>query len=162
MEPESQPIARSTSEPVSGRDVRTSFAIASRFYKWRVPYPANLFESACRLLKLDRDSAVLDVCCGSGDLAVGFANHVGRVAGLDFSERMLALAPRHERVDYIRHDINTLPVPEILQQVRFDCFAIGRAIHWIDEGALAQVTEQNLKREGCILICGSGFSDKTK
>ena len=75
---------------------------------------------------------------------------------------MLALAPRHERVDYIRHDINTLPVPEILQQVRFDCFAIGRAIHWIDEGALAQVTEQNLKREGCILICGSGFSDKTK
>src|SRR5437879_12916444 len=37
---------------------------------------------------------VLDVCCGTGDLALAAAGAGGRVTGLDFSERMLARARR--------------------------------------------------------------------
>jgi demethylmenaquinone methyltransferase / 2-methoxy-6-polyprenyl-1,4-benzoquinol methylase len=38
--------------------------------------------------------AVLDVCCGSGDLAVAARAAGGRVTGVDFSERMLERARR--------------------------------------------------------------------
>ena len=34
----------------------------------------------------------LDLCCGTGDLALGLVQHGAQVAGLDFSERMLAMA----------------------------------------------------------------------
>src|SRR5512137_2547051 len=34
----------------------------------------------------------LDVCCGTGDLALGLARRGARVTGLDFNEQMLAVA----------------------------------------------------------------------
>ncbi|MGE0667386.1 MAG: class I SAM-dependent methyltransferase [Sphingomonadales bacterium] len=144
--------------PTPDRDLRASFDIAARFYKWRVPYPANLFKGACDYLGLDRNASILDICCGAGELAAGFADMVGRVAAIDFSEQMLALAPRHERIEYIRHDINgETPLPDSLRDTAFGCFAIGRAIHWVAEANLARAAERNLKPDGCILICGSGF-----
>ena len=36
----------------------------------------------------------LDLCCGTGDLALGLARHGAQVTGLDFSERMLDRATR--------------------------------------------------------------------
>jgi len=36
--------------------------------------------------------AVLDACCGTGDLAIAAARVGGRITGLDFSERMLERA----------------------------------------------------------------------
>jgi demethylmenaquinone methyltransferase/2-methoxy-6-polyprenyl-1,4-benzoquinol methylase len=38
----------------------------------------------------------LDVCCGTGDLALALARHRARVAALDFSEQMLDAAQRRE------------------------------------------------------------------
>src|ERR1035437_4819955 len=42
-----------------------------------------------------RQSA-LDLCCGTGDLALALARRGARVAGLDFSEQMLATAARRQ------------------------------------------------------------------
>ena len=50
-----------------------------------------------RVVELARPEAgqrALDVCCGTGDLALGLAQRGARVTGLDFSERMLAIAER--------------------------------------------------------------------
>src|SRR5664279_268456 len=38
----------------------------------------------------------LDLCCGTGDLALALAGHGARVAALDFSEQMLNAAQRRE------------------------------------------------------------------
>lgn len=150
------------SELETQRDIQSSFDIAARFYKWRVNYPPSIFEKACRRLRLDHSSAVLDICCGAGELASGFAERVGRVVGVDFSERMLALAPPHDRIEYLHHDINgDPPLPDALRDAAFDCFAIGRAIHWIDGDKLALAADRNLKPDGSILICGSGFQKDT-
>ena len=35
---------------------------------------------------------VLDLCCGTGDVALGLSARGGRVVGLDFSQAMLAIA----------------------------------------------------------------------
>ena len=58
------------------------------------------------------DSA-LDVCCGTGDLAVALDRRVGpsgRVVGIDFAEQMLQVARRKsDRIEWMRGDALALP-----------------------------------------------------
>jgi demethylmenaquinone methyltransferase / 2-methoxy-6-polyprenyl-1,4-benzoquinol methylase len=56
-------------------------------------------ERAAARAEVGSGDRVLDVCCGTGDLAFALARLVGpdgRVVGCDFSERMLELARRKE------------------------------------------------------------------
>jgi demethylmenaquinone methyltransferase/2-methoxy-6-polyprenyl-1,4-benzoquinol methylase len=54
--------------------------------------------------------AVLDACCGTGDLAIACARAGGRVTGLDFSERMLERARRKApELEWIEGDLLALP-----------------------------------------------------
>lgn len=61
------------------------------------------------------DSA-LDVCCGTGDLAIELRRRVGpsgRVVGIDFAERMLAIARRKSpAVEWMAGDALELPFEE--------------------------------------------------
>jgi len=62
---------------------------------------------------LEPGDAALDVCCGTGDLALELLDTVstrGRVVGLDFSEAMLAAARRKSsQVEWVRGDALALP-----------------------------------------------------
>jgi demethylmenaquinone methyltransferase / 2-methoxy-6-polyprenyl-1,4-benzoquinol methylase len=57
--------------------------------------------------------AVLDVCCGTGDLAIELLDAVstrGRVVGLDFSQAMLDAARRKSsQIEWVRGDALALP-----------------------------------------------------
>ncbi|MEB3160610.1 MAG: bifunctional demethylmenaquinone methyltransferase/2-methoxy-6-polyprenyl-1,4-benzoquinol methylase UbiE [Synechocystis sp.] len=51
---------------------------------------------------------LLDVCCGSGDLALQGAKRVGvkgSVVGLDFCEELLAIAAQRQQESYARYDV---------------------------------------------------------
>jgi demethylmenaquinone methyltransferase/2-methoxy-6-polyprenyl-1,4-benzoquinol methylase len=73
---------------VAGRyDALNSVMTAGLHHRWR--------ERAAARAELAPGDAALDVCCGTGDLALELARHVrpaGRVVGCDFSEPMLDLA----------------------------------------------------------------------
>lgn len=63
-----------------------------------------------------RSDRVLDVACGTGDLARAFAGRAGAVVGLDFAEKMLALAAARTedhaagaRLTWCRADAMRLP-----------------------------------------------------
>jgi demethylmenaquinone methyltransferase / 2-methoxy-6-polyprenyl-1,4-benzoquinol methylase len=57
--------------------------------------------------------AALDVACGTGQLTVELSDRVGpggRVVGLDFSERMLAVARAdHPSIEWVQGDATSLP-----------------------------------------------------
>ena len=56
---------------------------------------------------------VLDVCCGTGDLALAAARAGGRVTGVDFSAEMLARAERKApEFDWVQADAAALPFPD--------------------------------------------------
>jgi hypothetical protein len=37
----------------------------------------------------------------------------------------------------------------------FDLVTVGRALHWLDRGAVLQVLERIVSGRGCVLICGA-------
>jgi demethylmenaquinone methyltransferase/2-methoxy-6-polyprenyl-1,4-benzoquinol methylase len=69
--------------------------------------------------------AVLDACCGTGDLAIACARAGGKVTGLDFSERMLARARRKApAIEWVQGDLLALPFPD----ASFDAATVGFGI----------------------------------
>jgi ubiquinone/menaquinone biosynthesis methyltransferase len=64
------------------------------------------------LTKIRPGTPVLDVCCGTGDLAFGLAAQGARVIGCDFSRRMLAVAQGRatEGSHFVQGDALVLPV----------------------------------------------------
>ncbi len=74
---------------------------------------------ACQKLQLPAGGAVLDICTGTGDLIdllLPLVGPTGQVEGLDFSEKMLAVArhrlARHPNVTLVQGDALALPYPD--------------------------------------------------
>jgi demethylmenaquinone methyltransferase/2-methoxy-6-polyprenyl-1,4-benzoquinol methylase len=73
---------------------------------------------------------VLDVCCGTGDLALADHEAGGNVTGLDFSERMLARARRKsDAIEWVRGDATELPFPEDT----FDAVTVGFGVRNLED-----------------------------
>lgn len=69
---------------------------------------------AIRALALPEGAPVLDLCCGTGDLAFAFAADGAEVTGADFTHPMLAVAQerkanRSHRIPWVQADAQALP-----------------------------------------------------
>jgi demethylmenaquinone methyltransferase / 2-methoxy-6-polyprenyl-1,4-benzoquinol methylase len=108
---------------VAGRyDALNSLMTAGLHHRWR--------ERAAAQAQLGPGDSALDVCCGTGDLALELAGHVapgGHVVGCDFSEPMLDLAREKaaERgADGVRFEwADALQLP--YDGERFDAVTVG-------------------------------------
>jgi demethylmenaquinone methyltransferase/2-methoxy-6-polyprenyl-1,4-benzoquinol methylase len=94
--------------------------------------------------------AVLDACCGTGDLALAAERSGGRVTGLDFSERMLGRArEKSQTVEWVLGDATALPFPD----ASFDAATVGFGIRNVPdlEAGLAELAR--VLRPGGRLAC---------
>lgn len=98
--------------------------------------------AAVRAARLQPDDAVLDVACGTGDLAIAFARAgAGQVVGVDFTPEMLEVARERTRaaqgpeaaIDWRRGDAMALDIPE----ASFDVVSIAFGIRNVVEPARA-------------------------
>jgi demethylmenaquinone methyltransferase / 2-methoxy-6-polyprenyl-1,4-benzoquinol methylase len=82
--------------------------------------------------------AVLDACCGTGDLAIAAERAGGRVTGLDFSERMLVRARgKSDSIEWVLGDVMALPFDD----ASFDAVTVGFGIRNVPdlEAGLAEL-----------------------
>jgi demethylmenaquinone methyltransferase / 2-methoxy-6-polyprenyl-1,4-benzoquinol methylase len=103
-------------------DLMNSAMTAGLHHQWR--------RRAADRAELDLGDAALDVCCGTGDLAIELRRRVGpsgRVVGVDFSEPMLDLARAKAaaagmaEIEWESADALHLPQPD----ESFDAVAVG-------------------------------------
>lgn len=112
-----------------------AFATASR------QFVAALLDAACVGAGMD----VLDVCCGPGIVAGAAAARGARVAGLDFSTEMLAIArARLPGIRFEHGDAEAMPFPD----ASFDAVASNFGIHHVPRPVLALREARRLLRPG--------------
>jgi demethylmenaquinone methyltransferase / 2-methoxy-6-polyprenyl-1,4-benzoquinol methylase len=123
---------------IAGRyDLMNSVMSAGLHHRWRA--------RAADLAQLRPGQGALDVCCGTGDLALELKRRVGRpgnVVGLDFSEPMLELAREKSRrlgIEVSYRPGNALSLP--FEDGSFDAATVGFGIRNVVDlrGGLAEM-----------------------
>lgn len=127
-------------------------------YRYRAPYAEALFERLAERLPLSSDMQVLDLCCGSGQLASSLARRVAKVVAVDGAQGMIDAATAHPGIRYVCHDINQLPLPAVVADANYQHLFLGRAIPYVRSPALAILIERCLQPGGAIVVCGAGFN----
>jgi len=128
------------------------FETAAEFYRFREPYPPPLFTTVAGKLALAPQTRMLDVACGPGNLAIGFAPFVGSITAIDIEPEMLRLARQHaSQIRFLQTPIEELDA----EPSSFDFVTIGRALHWLPREATLAVFERILAPNGRIAICAA-------
>jgi SAM-dependent methyltransferase len=130
------------------------------FYRYREPYPPAFFETVADRLVLTKRTRLLDVGCGPGILAIGFAPFVGSCTAIDPEPAMLraaqaAAAEATLDITFIQTGIEDLDCAD----GSLDLITIGRALHWFPRDAALAVLERIVAPGGRIAICGSADTD---
>jgi SAM-dependent methyltransferase len=125
------------------------------YSRYREPYPPSFFAAVSRGLALTGRERLLDVGCGPGSLAIGFAPYVGYVEGIDPEPAMLAAARLAAETAQASVVLKHSRIEEFSSQIPFDMVTIGRALHWLGRDAALAVLENVVSEEGRVLICGS-------
>jgi demethylmenaquinone methyltransferase/2-methoxy-6-polyprenyl-1,4-benzoquinol methylase len=96
-----------------------------------------------------RGALVLDVCCGTGDLALEFANAGARVVGSDFAAPMLAIANKKvaragARIAFLAGDALSLP----FRDETFDVVSVAFGIRNVENLAAGLAELRRVLRNG--------------
>ena len=110
-------------------------------------------EAAVRAARLEPGDAALDVCCGTGDLAIELRRVVGpggRVVGLDFSEQMLDVArAKSAAVEWMQGDALELPFAD----GEFAAATVGWGVRNLADRELGFREMARVVRPGGRIVC---------
>ena len=126
----------------------------ARAYHTRPPYPAELFERLLSLLPPGAD-AVLDLGCGTGDVALGLRGRVARIDAVDPSAAMLEVAAtRHlsgrDGLQWIQSAAESFR-----PTARYGLVVAAESLHWMDwEAVFAWLPDALLPGASLALVSG--------
>jgi SAM-dependent methyltransferase len=117
---------------------------AADYAKFRPRYPQELFDYLGRIAP-SRQLA-WDCGTGNGQAAVGLASVFHRVIATDASEKQIANAQPHERVEY-----RVAPAEASgIKAATLDLIMVAQALHWFDLDRFYAEVRRVLKRNGAL------------
>jgi SAM-dependent methyltransferase len=116
------------------------FTGAAQFYKYRAPYPAELFDKIRATFGLNGTGRLLDVGCGPGNVCLGLHKDFAEVVALDVNAEMLEQL-RQNAADAGTTNLRWLqqPAEEIGPELgTFKLVTFGRSFHWMQREVVLQ------------------------
>jgi len=100
-------------------------------YHLRPPYPEEVFDILVDLIT-DEPRTVLDVGCGSGDIARRLVHRVERVDAVDFSQPMIEKGKHLPNGDHPNLNWIYGPVEEVSLFPPYALVTAGQSLHWME------------------------------
>jgi len=128
---------------------------AQHYVQGRLDYPPELIERVVSLTGLGGHHRVLDLGCGPGFLAAGFAPYVSEVVGMDPEPAMLEQAANYAAARGARVKLIQGSSYDLGDHLgRFQLVTIGRAFHWMDRSATLDALARAIAVDGVVALFG--------
>lgn len=132
------------------------FASTVEFYaRFREPYLPDFFTAIAENIKLQGREHLLDVGCGPGLLAIGFAPLVARVTALDPESAMLTAARKAAAEAGLAISFHLSKLEEFESNEKYDVVVLGRSLHWLEREATLGILDRIVSESGHILVCAA-------
>lgn len=138
------------------------FAGTAYYYaRYRPPYPAGLFTSLAAAYGLEHGTQVLDLGCGTGQLALPLARAGYTVWAMDPDPDMIAEGVRaqaraeHGNVRWIlgrAEDLRSVGLPRMRLAV------MGASFHWMDRDLVLKTLDQVIEPDGGVALVSGAAS----
>jgi ubiquinone/menaquinone biosynthesis C-methylase UbiE len=142
---------------------RELFDSAVAYYaRYRSGYPADRLDALAAAVGLDGSQVVLDIGCGTGQVAIPLAPHAGRVAAIDpvadmlTHGRDLAQAVGVQNISW-RHGDSSQLSALVEPGARLAVFAAS--FHWTDRAAVIAAMDDLLHQDGRIVVINDVLAD---
>ncbi len=144
------------SDPVTPFEPHRFAGAAPHYLGGRPAYAPALIRRVAELAGLGLRHRVLDLGCGPGQLAQGFAYFAGAVLAMDPEPEMLARAA--SRAEGVLPNITFVQGsswdlgPELARSGPFRLVAIGRAFHWMDRADTLRRLDALVESQGAVAL----------
>ncbi len=131
---------------------------AQLYAKYRRDLPAAQAAELAERIGLGPDDVVVDLGCGTGQLAVPLQPYCAAVVGIDPEPAMLVefRARRAARVLYVLGDDHDLPRLGSVFGRPVGAVVIGNALHWMDEAATFRAGAALVRLGGVVAVITQG------
>lgn len=128
-------------------EFKDHFGTVSRHYADHRPtYPAALFDWLAA--QCSRRTLAWDCATGTGQAAVGLAQHFDQVVATDASAGQIDVAEAHPRIEY-----RVAPAEHSgLTAACVDLVTVAQALHWFDVDAFWQEVRRVVRPEGVVAV----------
>jgi SAM-dependent methyltransferase len=110
------------------------------------------------LVGLTRESAVLDLGTGTGNIAIELARYVAAVTAMDPSPEMLATAEQNARIVGVSPRFVQGSSEDLGSHLgRYRLVAIGRAFHYMDRTATLKALDALVEPGGAVALLGTRY-----
>lgn len=149
----------STDVPPAGVGFRGE--VAEFYRRWRRGYPDAVIDALVAAFALTSDDTVVDLGCGTGQLAAPLAGRVREVLGVDPEADMLAGAARTAAEHGVRNARWLLgtdaDLPALLAGRAVAAVTVGQALHWMDHERLFADVRPLVRPGGGIAVVTNGL-----
>ncbi|WP_203589580.1 class I SAM-dependent methyltransferase [Streptomyces sp. SID13031] len=135
--------------------------VAGFYQRYRRGYPAEVIDGLVSAFELTRDDVVVDLGCGTGQLALPLAERVRAVIGMDPEPDMLAearrvAADRSNLSWMVGSDADVSVLGALLGKECLGAVTIGQALHWMDHDTLFHALHPLLRAGGGVAVVTNG------
>jgi ubiquinone/menaquinone biosynthesis C-methylase UbiE len=128
---------------------------ASYYSRYRSGYPVDRVDALARMAGLNGSQNVLDIGCGTGQIAIPLARHAGVVTAIDPVAEMLAYGADAARAAGVPNIVwrqgHAEQLPALAEPgARLAVFAAS--FHWTNRAAVLAVLDRLLDRDGRVVV----------